>query len=192
MAKKSNSTSSKKNSQSKKTVIALAAALVLLIGGSFAWLTLTLTGTKNNVIKAGTLSLTLDDTTTEGINITEGVPVSDTTGLATTAYEFTLQNNGTIPSDFTIYLDDVALEDGETRMNDKYIKYSLIKDDGTPVTALLNTLGENPNRTLTTGNITAGTTNNYKLRLWIDSDADNAVMGTVFRGKIRIEASQVK
>ena len=61
MAKKSNSTSSKKNSQSKKTVIALAAALVLLIGGSFAWLALTLTGTKTNVIKAGTLSQSLKE-----------------------------------------------------------------------------------------------------------------------------------
>lgn len=181
-----------KNNQSKKTVVALAAALVLLIGGSFAWLTLTLTGTKTNVIKAGTLSLTLDDNATEGISITEGVPVSDSTGLTTTAYEFTLQNNGTIPSDFTIYIDDVALEDDETRMADRYIKYSLTKDDDVPVTALLNTLGTNPNRVLTQGNITAGTTNRYKLRLWIDSAADNAVMGTVFRGQIRVEASQVK
>ena len=192
MSKKVKSTKSKKNSQSKKTVIALAAALVLLIGGSFAWLTLTLNASKTNVIKAGTLSLTLDDTTTEGISITEAIPVSDTDGLATTAYKFTLQNNGTIPSDFTIYIDDVALEDGETRMADKYIKYSLIKNVGTPVTALLNTLGSNPNRVLTTGTITAGTTDSYELRLWIDSAADNAVMGTVFRGKIRVEASQVK
>lgn len=180
----------KKNSQ--KTVVALVAALVLLIGGSFAWLTLTLNAQKTSVIKAGTLSLNLDDNASTGINITSGVPVSDTEGLATTAYTFTLQNNGTIPSDFTIYLDDTALDEGETRMSDSFIKYSLTKNDGTPVTALLNTIGANPSRILSTGNITAGTTDTYTLKLWIDADAGNAVMGTVFRGQIRVEASQVK
>ena len=57
----------------KKKIIALAVALVLLIGGTYAWLTITLTGTKTTRIEAGTLSLELVDEANE-INIEDALP----------------------------------------------------------------------------------------------------------------------
>jgi len=163
--------------------------LVLLIGASYAWFTLTLNGTKSNVIKAGTLSLILNDENSVGINSEQAVPMLDEVGKTGDPYHFTLENNGELPSDYTIYLDDMDLEEGETRMQDKFIKYNLIKN-GNQTTSFLKNRGTNPNRVLDSGTINQNQTITYDLRLWIDQDATNEVMGTTFRGKLRVIATQ--
>ncbi len=174
-----------------KQMIAIAIALVLVIGGSYAWLTLTLNGTKTNTITAGTLAVELDEAASEGINMTSAVPMSDTDGLATTAYTFSLKNTGNITSDYSIYLTDVELSNGETRMADSVVKYSITKNAGSPTTALLSTLSSDTNgRALDSGSIAASGTNTYTLKLWIDQDAINDVMGKVFSAKISVSATQ--
>ena len=114
--------------------------LVLVIGGTYAWFTLQLNGTKVNVLKAGTLSLILNDENSVGINSEKAVPMLDEVGETLDPYHFTLENHGDMPSDYTIYLDDMDLEENETRMNDSFVKYQLTKD-GTKTTALLNKIG---------------------------------------------------
>jgi hypothetical protein len=174
----------------RKEILGICLVAILLLGLSFAYLTLTLKGTKTNTLVVGNLSITLDDSTASGISLENAVPMSDTKGLTTTAYTFTITNNGNISSDYTIYLDDTDLETGETRMSDSYVKYSLTKNSGSNVIALLSTTGTNPNRILNSGTIAAGVTDTYTLKVWIDSSVTNDVMGTVFRGKLRVIASQ--
>lgn len=176
----------------KGVILALILALVVVIGGTYAWLRLTVNGTQENVIKAGTFSLVLDDSATEGIKLENAIPISDVKGLATDAYTFTLENTGNMDADFKIYLDDVALDEGVTRMDDKYVKYSLTVNNGTATTQLLTNIKEDgkTSRLLTSGTLTAKSTNTYTLRLWINKDADNGVMGSVFYGQIRVEAVQ--
>ena len=176
--------------KNKELVIAIVLVLLLLIGGSFAYFTLTLNATQENVIKAGTLELTLDDTTSNGITLTNAIPITDAKGLQTEAYTFTLENKGTMGADYTIYLDDLPIDEGKTRMDDKYVKYSLTKNGEEATTELLTTIGTNPNRILDTGSIAGSTTNTYTLRIWIDYDADNDAMGTVFNAQLRVEAEQ--
>ena len=159
-------------------------------GGTYAWLNLKVIGTKDNLLKSGNLELVLDDTMEGGISVSDAYPMSDQDGLETSAYNFTLENNGKIPASYTIYLDDIAIDEGKSRMADKFVKYSLTKNGGEATTALLTTTGENPNRILDLGEIEAGVKNTYTLRLWIDKDADNTAMGTVFAGQLRVEASQ--
>jgi len=163
--------------------------LVLVIGGTYAWFTLQLNGTKVNVLKAGTLSLILNDENSVGINSDKAVPMLDEVGETLDPYHFTLENQSDIASEYTIYLDDMDLEDGETRMSDSFVKYQLTKDR-TKNTALLSTTGENPNRILDTGTINGNTTITYDLRLWIDENTGNEVMGTTLRTKIRVVATQ--
>ena len=172
-------------------IIPLLLLILLVIGGSYAWLRLSITGDKTNKIVAGSLQLTLDDEASNGISLDKAIPMSDKDGLATTEYTFTLKNSGTINSDYTIYLDDEALDANDARMLDKYVKYSLVKNSDT-ITDILTTTGVNPNRVLDTDTIVGGATNTYSLRVWIDSSADNKVMNTVFKTKLRIEANQVK
>ena len=191
--KKENKSFMEKN---KKQVIAIALALVLLVGGSYAWLTTTLKGTKKVRIEAGTLSLVLDEG--NEINVEDSLPMTDIDGLKTDAYTFTLQNNGNVTSNYTIYLDDASIDSADERFDDSALKYSLKKNDGASTTALLSTLNQ---RVLDSGTIEAGTTNTYSLNLWIKDEAtnddvqttkDGQTVGKVFAGKLRIEASQIK
>lgn len=76
---------------------------------------------------AGTLSLTLDESASDGITAAE--PVEDSVGLTYTPYTFTLTNNGSLNSSYTIYLDDDTLDTGQTRVDSQYIKCDLVKND---------------------------------------------------------------
>ena len=176
-----------KNKKIKKQLFALALVLVVLLGGTYAWLTLQVNGEKTNVLRAGTLSLVLDDTTSGGIKLEKAVPMSDEKGKAGTEYTFTLQNKGTKAASYTIYLDDVALEASEKRMDDSKVKYQLTKNSKETV-ALLNTLSD---KVLDSGTIDGSTTNTYSLRVWIDSAAETEVMGTILSKELRVEATQV-
>ena len=179
-----------KKSNSKKItkqVFALAFTLILLMSGSYAWLTLQVTGNKTNVLRAGTLKLTLDDTTSNGILLEKAVPMSDTKGKTTTEYTFTLQNSESAIG-YTIYLDDVALSDGEVQLEDSKVKYQLIKN-GEETVALLSSLD---NKVIDSGTIGTNKTNTYSLRVWIDSDAGNEVMGKILSKELRVEATQTK
>ncbi len=186
----------KKNSSDKKTLVVIAVVLVLLlIGGTYAWLQITVSGTKTNILRAGKLSLKLNDELSNGISLKNTVPMSDTKGMQTPEYTFTLTNDGTVESYYTIYLDDVALGMDEKRMEDKFVKYALEKvtpSDGTTtaVPTLLTASNINGERVLDSGVIKAGETNSYKLQLWINSTATTEVMNTIFYGKIRVEATQ--
>ena len=169
-----------------KQLFVLAFVLIVLVAGSYAWLTLQVTGEKTNVLRAGTLSLVLDDTTSGGIKLEKAVPISDEKGKTGTEYTFTLQNKGSKAASYTIYLDDVALEASETRMDDSKVKYQLTKNSNETV-ALLNTLSD---KILDSGEIAGSTTNTYSLRVWIDSEAGNEVMGTILSKELRVEATQ--
>ena len=186
--------------KNKKQILVIALALVLLLGGTYAWLQLTLNGTKTTRIEAGTLALTLDESASEGINVEDAFPVTDQEGLATEAYTFSVENTGNITSEYTIYLDDEAISEEDVRMEDSIVKYSLTKNGGEATTALVSTLTD---RALTEDNlIEAGTTDTYTLRLWIKDSAvnddvqttkeDGTIIGKVFAGRLRIEANQIK
>ena len=69
-----------KNKKITKQLFVLAFVLIVLVAGSYAWLTLTIDKTNTNVLRAGTLSLVLDDTTSEGIKLEKAVPISDVNG----------------------------------------------------------------------------------------------------------------
>lgn len=104
----------KKNSsfvqKNKKLLLSVFLGVIVVIGVSYAWLQITLTGTKTVVIRSGNLSLNLDEDASEGISLTNAYPMTDQEGLKTISYEFTLKNDGTIPSDYTIYLEDTTDE----------------------------------------------------------------------------------
>jgi len=178
-------------SEHKMSLFVITAAIVMLIGLSYAWLQITLRGKKEiNIFAAGSLRLVLDDTMTNGINITEAIPITDDEGKTLEEYTFTLENTGRVDSDYTIYLDDLDIETGKTRMQDHFIKYYLVRDGKELALDLLSTTGTPPDRILDSGSIESGEKFSYSLRMWIDQDATNEVMDTVFKGQLRVEAMQ--
>jgi len=175
----------------KMSLFVITAAIVMLIGLSYAWLQITLRGEREiNIFAAGSLRLVLDDSMTNGINITEAIPITDDEGRTLEEYTFTLENTGRVDSDYTIYLDDLDLLEDKTRMQDEFIKYYLVRDGKELALDLLSTTGINPERIIDSGSIESGEKFTYSLRMWIDQDATNEVMDTVFKGQLRVEAMQ--
>lgn len=178
-----------------KALIVIAVLLVCLIGGTYAWLSVATESDKTSNVVIGTLSMELDDFESDGINIENATPVTDTEGLKSKSYNFTLTNNGDIPSNYTIYLDNNAIDDGEKRMGDEYVKYSLTKNEGEATTKLLSETYDNltdKNKVLDTGVLDVSTTNSYTLKLWMDLDAPNSTMNSIFSASLRVEAEQTK
>lgn len=173
----------------KRTILMLGLLLVAVIGVSYAWLQVTLYSNSTSTVQVGTLNLKLGETQ-EGIQLKNAIPISDEKGLKTEEYTFTLTNDGNITSDYTVYLDDAELAEGQVRLSDDTVKYHLVKNGEERSPALVSTLGKNANRVLDSGKLEPGATNTYTLKVWIDYNADNSIMGKVFSTKIRVEATQ--
>lgn len=191
-----------KNSRNKLIVFGILLALIFLIGGTYAWLTLKVEGTKTVKLRSGTLSLSLDEEASEGISIKNAYPMTDEEGLANKGYEFNLINDGDIPSNYVIYLVDLEIDSTKTRMSDNAVKYSLLKEeldsdgnilkDPTDTKRLLSETGINPNRILDSGVIQPGEVYKYKLKTWMDYNADNSSQGTIFKTQIKVEGTQIR
>lgn len=185
-----------------KQLVVIAIALIAVVGISYAWLTLVLSGTKSNKITAGNLVLNLDDEG-DGVNLEGAAPVSDEVGKEYDTYDFTLTNTGNIDAAYTIYLDNAAITEGAEFMLNNAIRYSLVKQtedsegvyQPTTPTATIASLtdlvpgsitGDARNtatrRIIDTGTISKANANGkgnkikYQLGLWIASTADNAML----------------
>ena len=183
----------------KWPIVVLALLIVLVIGSTFAWFTLTKTSEKVNTIKAGSLNMVLNDEASDGILLINAIPMSYQQGVATTEYTFTLKNNGS-KGDYTIslldeatYTDDegaqVTIED-TNRIADTKIRYILLKDGEVAEASKSMLLSEAANRVIDSGTIANGTTITYSLRIWIDSKAENEVMGQIFNARLQLDATQ--
>ena len=173
----------------KIIIIGVFIIVLLLIGITYAYLRTTLEGQKEYVIRAGTLDLVLG----EGNELTleKQIPIEDEEGMSLDGFTFSLTNNGNIESDYTIYLDDIALDEGESRILDSSIRYSLTRNEEVFMTRNMTTMGSNPNRRVDFGTIGVDETINYTLRIWIDYDATTSdASGKTFKGKLRVVATQ--
>ena len=183
----------------KWPIIVLALLIVLVIGSTFAWFTLTKTSEKVNTIKAGSLSMELDDKASDGILLQKAIPMSYQQGVATTEYTFTLKNNGS-KGDYKISLiDEATYTDSEgaqvtiaadKKIADTKIRYILLKDGEVAEASKSMLLSEAANRVIDSGTIANGTTITYSLRIWIDSKAENEVMGQIFNARLQLDATQ--
>ena len=185
-------------------LLGLVGIFLLVFGISYALFTVTLNGTKKVKIKTGKLELQLLDKNDNPIyqigggivesnyeiNLDNQVPISDEEGLQSQTFEFKLKNSGNIPTKYTIYLDDVELDDGESRIEDQYIRYSLTKNGSSDYAEDLTNIGANPNRILDKGLINKDITNTYTLKVWIKESAGSDAMNKVFNTTLRVEGSQ--
>ena len=165
--------------------------VVLVIGISYAWLTDTILGKKEYIIKAGNLNLVLDETS-QGLTIENSIPISDEEGLNLAPATFSVINNSKNDVCYEIYIDDSPLEEKEIRVDDKFIKYSLDKGKEIGTANVLTQTGTSPNRLLDRGNLRGKGRMDYKLRLWFNIEEDGYFENQIFKGRLRIEATQCK
>ena len=174
----------------KKESIILSVILLCLIliavGMSYAFLKTSFFGAKTSVLKVGSLSLILDETSGNAITVEDGTPMYDSEGVKQDNYfTFALKNNGVIDSAYTIYLEDQPLDNGDIRVGQSYVHYNLEKDSSVlPAKALEG------DQAIDKGIIKKNQTINYKMRLWFASDIPQSEENKVFKAKLNIVGSQ--
>ena len=161
-------------------IILILISILTLIGSSYALLTKTFTSKKLSV-EVGTLKV--DFTEGNAINLDNTKPMSDSDGLNTTPYTFTITNSGTIDSYYTISNE----EDTNNTLDTTYLKYKLVSNDGydSGVKRLKDI-------TVDERNLAKNKSVTYKLYLWIASDAPNSIQNKIYKSKIIVNSTSNK
>lgn len=176
------------------TAVSVFAIVIVMIGSSYAIFSSTSKADEYNVLKVGKLEISYVDTGDgfgDVLSLNGAYPISDEEGAKLNSYRFSVTNTGTITADFKIkVLNDEAIvaEDGcESNLLDfKYIKYKL--DNNAP--KLLNANQNNEYVIYEATNLLPSNSEVHELRIWIDENASNEILGKHFHGKIVVESIQ--
>ncbi|MEG1596821.1 MAG: hypothetical protein RR359_00940, partial [Bacilli bacterium] len=168
------------------SIVSILTMILLIAGVSYAWINFNLFGSKKNTIIIGSLTIILDDATSQGINLTNAYPMNQTNGMKTSSYTFKITNTG-YKANYIIKLIDDPKE--VNTAPDTVIRMYFKKNNEVGSNRLLS---EGTNRVLDKGEILKGETNNYELKLWVDYKAGNEVQGCSFNGKIKVEVNQAE
>ena len=167
-------------------IILILISILTLIGSSYALLTKTFTSKKLSV-EVGTLKV--DFTEGNAINLDNTKPMSDSDGLNTTPYTFTITNSGTIDSYYTISNE----EDTNNTLDTTYLKYKLVSNDGYDSgIKRLKDIGTGTYRIVDERALLKSKSVTYKLYLWIASDASNAIQNKIYKSKIIVNSTSNK
>lgn len=167
-----------------KKVFILGLAILfslILIGTSYAYFT---ASAQSNVqhFSVGDFSFTLTEDSGK-LTLADSYPLSDSEGVSTNPYTFSVTNTGNITANYQIILkeDQEAIADcGFTKILDmSNVKYQL---DGGEI-GLLSSGG---NQIIAQGSINANEKKTFSLRIWLKEDSGNEVLGTHFHGKIQV------
>lgn len=208
--KKTKKSINKKNTKTNIKVILtigiLLVFLIILIGitFSYAFWTSSDVQTDQNEIAAGCLSFSFNDKDVDGnstsISLLNAYPISDEKGLTLDPYVFTVTNTCSIEADFFIYLHNL----NTSSIDSKYIKVSL--NDSANTITLAPSLVSNVNAGVLSNDVSnvveeeigaikeTYLLSNFLLqpeesatlnvRLWIDYDAPNSIMGLTYNSAI--------
>ncbi len=166
------------------SVLGVAILVVAVVGVSFAAFTYTGTGTKENKISTGTISMTYTEET-NGISISNALPMTDTAGKALSGenekFDFTVAS--TISGTATIQYEIAATKEASSTLPDNGVKLYLEKKTGGSYTSVFEpaaytaltdatTLGTQAgSMVLYSGSHTTTTTDNFRLRMWMAETA---------------------
>ena len=178
------------NNNSKQvllSVLGVAILVVAVVGVSFAAFSYSKTGEKVNTITTGTITMSYSEAT-NGINLTEALPMSDIQGKALTGtnnvFDFTVSATIQGSGETTINYAITATKESGSSLADSAIKVYLtdITSGGdtevlapTKVSALQKTTSDvsgapNGQYKLTSGTFNTTTTKKYRLRMWVADD----------------------
>ena len=169
----------------RKYILFLVGILVILlvIGITYAWLTQTVIGEKVHSMRVGTFKFSLSEE--NSLALDSGEFLKDSDGLKQDGFKFTVENTGVGYGNYSVYLDDDTLSSNQTRIDDKFIRYSLgVNSDtvGTPTNLT--------SRKLYSGTLGSKEKDTFVLRIWLNKDVNGDIGGQVFKSKIRIEVDQ--
>lgn len=176
------------------TAITVFAIVISMIGGSYAIFSSTSKADEYNALMVGELEISYVDTGDgygDILSLNGSYPISDTEGKNSEPYRFNVVNTGTIAADFKIkieYDEAIIEEDGcsNNLLSFTNVKYQF--DNNEP--ALLGDKENNSYVIYEGTNLLPGSSEIHEIRMWIDENATNNVLGKHFHGKVVIESIQ--
>ena len=173
------------NNQKKKLIIAITLLIIIILGLgiTYAWLIQIVNGEKIQSMRVGTFRFSL--TEENSLTINSGEFLKDSDGLKQEGFKFTVQNVGKGYGSYSVYLDDDSISSGQTRIDDKFIRYSLgVNTDTTGTPTNLTS------RKIYSGWLDASEKDTFTLRLWLNPAVNGDIGGQVFKAKLRVEVNQ--
>lgn|GEM_PF-4050623 len=175
----------KVDSQRKKLLVAIFLILIIILGLgiTYAWLLQTINGEQINSIRVGNFKFSLAEE--NSLTIDSGEFLTDEVGLTQDGFKFTVENVGEGTGSYSVYLDDDTIADGQTRIDDSFIRYSLgVNRDTTGTPTNLTS------RKIYSGTLKSKEKDTFILRLWLNSAVNGDIGGQVFKTKLRVEVNQ--
>ena len=163
-------------------IVTFMLIVILGLGITYAWLIQTINGDKIHSIRVGNFRFSL--TEENSLTLESGEFMSDDKGMNQDGFKFSVENIGVGYGSYSIYLDDDTVPTGTTRLDDKFIKYSL-EINGNKYSPL-----ELKDRKIYEGILNKDGKDNITLRVWLNKDVNGDIGGQVFKTKLRIEANQ--
>lgn len=166
------------------SVLGVAILVVAVVGVSFAAFTFTGTGTKENRISTGTISMTYSEDT-NGIYITNALPTSDAEGKVLSGdkqkFDFTVASS--IEGSATVQYEIAAVKDHNSTIADSDVRLYLEKKTGSSHTSVMEPKAYKPLEydselgtptgamVLYSGTHSSTTVDNFRLRMWLSDTA---------------------
>ncbi len=160
---------------------------MIFLSVTYAFINVTLTGTKQQIITAGDISLVLEEDE-NNLTIENALPMYDEVGMIQEdLFTFRLVNNGTANTNYIVKLVDVT--NGNNKLSTNDVRYYLTKNG----VGILESLSSLSDGVIDTGTIARDQTIHYTLRLWIrDGVTDNSsISGKSLSYRIDVEAEQL-
>ncbi len=161
---------------------------------SFSIFSKTNTGDEYNVIQVGELELSYVNLSEEGnvLELVSGYPILDEVGSAALPYRFSVENTGTLVTKYTVKIiqdiDTIKADECENKLMDSiYLRY---KFDHQDIRTLNDARNEENEYIIYTGTLQPSESNIHEIRLWIDENSPNSVLGKHYHGKVIIEMIQ--
>ena len=164
-------------------IVTIIVSIIALIGATYALLTATIQGDKKITLKAGLLKVDFEEG--NAINLDNAEPMSDSRGLKTSPYTFTITNTGTIEAYYYVSLEN----DVNNTLNEDLVKMRLTNDQGYDSGVVrVSDYAQSSYQITEEGKLNVDDKVTYNLWLWLDNNADNTAQGKEYKSKIVVSS----
>ena len=175
-------------------VISLLLVITITIGTSYSLWKKVEVQKEQNIVESSCFSIEFSESS--NINLKNAMPISDTSGLKKTPYNFTIKNTCNADSKTKISLNVLNSSTMDTSIIKFSMKYGSLANS-TPV--LLNTFNKGESSTnvkesyLVKEDIIRGNEEKtYSIYLWMDESAGNEYMNKIFNAKVSVTSEAIE
>ena len=186
----------KKKKKIYLSIAGLICVVIVLTASSFALWQVTKKQTNFNAMVTACLDLTINNESSE-ITMDYAYPITDSEGLATNGYTFTVTNNCDQAVSYAIGIESINDNSGKQFVGNSYIDLSL--DGKLPVAfstldAVTSDSGANytirETRSLAIRKVPANGTRTHTIRMWLDEDTPLTEQNKTFVSKVTLTGGQ--